>query len=224
LGTLGGSTSSAHAINDDGQVVGQSTTAKNGPTHAFSWTQAGGMVELDPLPGDSSSYAEAVNDSGQVVGWSVDAGGHSHAVLWQLPAMRISALRLTPANFRAKRHGSSIYLKVTKSAKVTFRLSVPTLVTFTLQRVLSGRLRGKDCMRDSRLFSGLPRCTRQVLRGSFRQVGHTGVNAFPLSAARLNAARLGPGDYLLSATAPASNGALSGPIHFRFTVKPPRLG
>jgi probable HAF family extracellular repeat protein len=224
LGTLGSGISIARGVSNNGEVVGYSNTAKNGPTHAFSWTQAGGMVELDPLPGDSSSYAEAVNDSGQVVGWSVDAAGHSHAALWQLPAMRISALRLTPANFRAERHGSSTYLKTRRGAKVTFRLSAPTLVTFTLQRVLSGRLRGKDCVRDSRLLRRLPPCTRQALRGSFRQVGRTGVNAVPLSAARLNAARLGPGNYLLSATAPGPNGTLSGPIRFRFTVKPPRLG
>ena len=54
-------------MNDGGQVVGISTTAGNAATHAFSWTQAGGMVDLGTL-GGSYSYAIAVNDSGQVVG------------------------------------------------------------------------------------------------------------------------------------------------------------
>ncbi|MGH9921008.1 MAG: hypothetical protein ACRD6W_19335 [Nitrososphaerales archaeon] len=223
LGTIGGAISVARGVSNNGEVVGYSDSA-DGAVHAFSWTQAGGMVELAPLPGDSSSYAEAVNDSGQIVGWSVDAGGHEHATLWRLPAMRISTLRLAPASFRAERHGSSTYLTVTRSAKVTFRLSAPALVTFTVERVLSGRLRGKDCVRDSRHLRRLRPCARQILRGSFRQTGHTGPNAFSLSAARLSAARFGPGDYVLSATAPAPNGTLSGPIRFRFTVKPPRLG
>ncbi len=220
LGTLGGAISVARGVSNNGEVVGYSDTG-GGTVHAFSWTQAGGMVDLGPLPGDTSSYAEAVNDSGQVVGWSVDAAGHDHAALWQLPATRISGLRLTLASFRAERHGSSTYLKVTRAGKITFRLSTPALVTFTLDRVFSGRLRGKDCVRDSPLLHRLRRCEGQALRGSFRQVGHAGANAFLLPAARLSAARLGPGNYLLSASAPGANGTLAGPIRFRFTVKRP---
>src|SRR5919201_330131 len=53
LGTLPGGTSSvARAVSDNGQVVGSSNTA-SGQTHAFSWTQAGGMVDLGTLPGAS---------------------------------------------------------------------------------------------------------------------------------------------------------------------------
>ncbi len=50
---------------------------------AFSWTRAGGMIPIPPLPGgeNSSSNARAVNNAGQVVGRSGVAGG-SHAFLW----------------------------------------------------------------------------------------------------------------------------------------------
>jgi endoglucanase len=61
LGTLGGTSSRALALNANDQVVGQSATA-GGQDHAFSWTQAGGMVDL------GAGYADAVNDGGQVVG------------------------------------------------------------------------------------------------------------------------------------------------------------
>src|SRR5205814_3456910 len=44
LGTLGGY-SAASAVNDNGQVVGESATADS-PQHAFSWTEAGGMIDL----------------------------------------------------------------------------------------------------------------------------------------------------------------------------------
>ena len=47
LGTLGGTYSAATALNDGGQVVGISDD-RRWPNHAFSWTQAGGMVDLAP--------------------------------------------------------------------------------------------------------------------------------------------------------------------------------
>ena len=68
LGTLGGTSSRATAVNDLGQVVGWGDTASGEP-HAFSWTAAGGMVDLGTLGGNYSTAA-AVNDLGQVVGYS----------------------------------------------------------------------------------------------------------------------------------------------------------
>ncbi|MGH2880350.1 MAG: hypothetical protein ACRDK4_12195, partial [Solirubrobacteraceae bacterium] len=223
LGTLGGSGSVARGVSNNGQVVGYSETA-GGATHAFSWTQGGGIVDLGTLPGDSSSYAEAVNDSGQVVGWSVNAAGHSHAVLWRLPTVRISGLRLTPARLRAERRGPTAYLKVKWGAKIEFRLSAAALVTFTLEQALPGRRRGKRCLREPHLPQGLPPCTRDVLRGSFRTAAHAGLDAFPLSVKRLNDARLQAGAYLLSATAAGTDGALANSTRFRFTIKPPQRG
>ena len=90
LGTLGGTYSSAAAINNLGQVVGDSYTA-SGESHAFSWTAAGGMVDLGTL-GGTDSNATAVNDLGQVVGRSTTASGEVHATLWTVnaPAPAIS--------------------------------------------------------------------------------------------------------------------------------------
>jgi probable HAF family extracellular repeat protein len=82
LGTLPGDTMSiAQAINNQGQVVGESS-ATNGPDHAFLWTRAGGMVALGTLPGDSSSRAADINDQGQVVGTSTRSDGQPHAFMW----------------------------------------------------------------------------------------------------------------------------------------------
>ena len=50
-----------------GQVVGSSFTAGNAAIDAFSWTRAGGMVDLGTL-GGTYSAGYAINGSGQVAG------------------------------------------------------------------------------------------------------------------------------------------------------------
>ena len=81
LGTLGGLSTLPAAVNDTGQVVGQSQTA-GGPVHAFLWTSESGMVDLGTL-GGTYSYATAINDAGQVVGYSHNTEAYLHsAFLW----------------------------------------------------------------------------------------------------------------------------------------------
>lgn len=82
LGTLGGSSSHAFGINRDGVVVGDSATFGNLTTHAFIWTQAGGMVDVGTL-GGTFSTAFGINSSGLVVGYSYVAGNSMyHPFVW----------------------------------------------------------------------------------------------------------------------------------------------
>ena len=72
LGTLGGPFGEAYDINDSGQVVGYSTLADDpggDRLRAFSWTEAGGMVDLGTL-GRTASVATEVNNNGQVIGYT----------------------------------------------------------------------------------------------------------------------------------------------------------
>ncbi len=68
LGTLGGPTSAAFAINNRGQVAGSSTLPGAATTHAFLYSE-GRMIDLGTLAGGNSE-AHAVNDSGDAAGFS----------------------------------------------------------------------------------------------------------------------------------------------------------
>lgn len=73
---FGASSSSAAAVNDSGEIVGRTDN------WAFSYTSAGGIVNLGTL-GGSYSAATGVNGKGEIVGWSDTASGyvgqHIHA-------------------------------------------------------------------------------------------------------------------------------------------------
>ena len=81
LGTLGGPSSVAFKVNDEGQVFGSSRiSATNATHHAFRWTAAAGMVDLGPLPGD---FPIAANESGDAIFSLLLAGGSTlRAFLW----------------------------------------------------------------------------------------------------------------------------------------------
>ena len=80
LGTLGGDTSRAHALDERGQVVGQAQTA-TGETHAFLWRN-NAMQDLGTLPGGDRSAANSIAPDGRIVGSATDAQGVARAVLW----------------------------------------------------------------------------------------------------------------------------------------------
>lgn len=81
LGTLGGESSSASALNDALQVVGGSQILPSGRTiHAFLWDQ-NGMHDLGTLGGEDS-FATGINTQGQVVGLSQTSSGAFHAFRW----------------------------------------------------------------------------------------------------------------------------------------------
>jgi probable HAF family extracellular repeat protein len=82
LGSLGGLSNEASAINEAGQIVGASSVdVDGGPRHAFITGPDGmGMRDLGTL-GGRESFADAINDVGQVVGVSETAAGAHHAFI-----------------------------------------------------------------------------------------------------------------------------------------------
>jgi probable HAF family extracellular repeat protein len=81
LGTLGGSYSTANAIDALGRVVGTSTVAGDGRDHAFFWWH-GRMTDLTPAATEANAYG--LNASGLVVGYQQSGTGPEHATAWQV--------------------------------------------------------------------------------------------------------------------------------------------
>ena len=76
LGTLGGRTSSAVGISDNGQVVGWSLNTE-GRQHAFLYSN-GAILDLGTLSNTTDSIAFGVNNQGQVVGESFSGNNPSY--------------------------------------------------------------------------------------------------------------------------------------------------
>ena len=78
LGTLGGNSSTAYAINASGQVAGSASLA-DGTVRATRWTN--GLALNLGVPFGNNSAAYGINDAGQVAGDSY-LGALNRAVLW----------------------------------------------------------------------------------------------------------------------------------------------
>jgi probable HAF family extracellular repeat protein len=80
LQTLGGPGSSAADVNSSGQIVGFSYT-NSLDLHAFLYSDAGGMDDLNGLLGSLESVANAINDGGAIAGGIFVGPGQLHPFL-----------------------------------------------------------------------------------------------------------------------------------------------
>lgn len=81
LGTLGGPSGAANAINEAGEVVGLADTVTS--IDAFLWRK-GKMTDLGTLPGHCFSGASSINAKTQVTASSFPCDGSpAHAALWE---------------------------------------------------------------------------------------------------------------------------------------------
>jgi probable HAF family extracellular repeat protein len=81
LGTFGGPTASAMAINNSGHVVGNAATAGGGLP--YLWTKTAGMQDLGLDPLWTSAGALDINEVGQVAGIAQTVGG-ARIALWNV--------------------------------------------------------------------------------------------------------------------------------------------
>lgn len=81
LGTLGGPTSVAAAINEAGQVTGTSSTRYADTTHAFLYSR-GKMIDIDRRGPGTRSIGLAINVKGHVTGQYVNRKNQPHGFLY----------------------------------------------------------------------------------------------------------------------------------------------
>jgi probable HAF family extracellular repeat protein len=103
LGVVSGADMSvAHAINNNGQIVGDLRLNGTGdhPYHAFLYDDST-MKDLNTLLDSSAAgwtitTANDINNNGQIVGWATNSSGYTHAVLLTpVPEPSIIALFIT---------------------------------------------------------------------------------------------------------------------------------
>jgi probable HAF family extracellular repeat protein len=83
LGTLGGTSGLAYALNNRGEVVGASNLAGDVTFHPFLWSKSEGMKDLGTL-GGTLGFSTHINDAGEVVGIATIPGDQFlHAFLWR---------------------------------------------------------------------------------------------------------------------------------------------
>jgi len=85
VGTLGGTSGFPTALNNRGEIVGESNLAGDLIFRPFLWTKSRGIQDLGTLGGDTG-LTNSINDAGDIVGKTDLAGPLSpqdhHAVLW----------------------------------------------------------------------------------------------------------------------------------------------
>ena len=85
LGTLGGTLSFVTALDDRGEVVGQSNLAGDSSSHPFLWTKDTGMQDLGTL-GGNNGVINWINNNGDISGKADLAGPlpqNHDAVMWR---------------------------------------------------------------------------------------------------------------------------------------------
>jgi hypothetical protein len=125
----------------------------------------------------------------------------------------LSSLALAPSSFVAYNAGESV-ASATVGTRVTYQVSEPATVTFSVTRKAPGRKRGGKCIKGGRKGK---RCKATVtLPGGFTR-SVSGADSFTFTG-RLRAKALRPGDYGLRAVAADAAGNSSQPSSHPFRV------
>lgn len=84
LGTLGGTSSRAYDVSDNGNlVIGASKINSGDDLHAFYWISGSGMIDITPsLPAGSSSYAFCVSGNGNII-WGYIQDASNNRILYR---------------------------------------------------------------------------------------------------------------------------------------------
>lgn len=162
-----------------------------------------GAHEFDSGPGQGQGGMPGGDPTGDIPGGG--AGDGADATMPALTGLRLSARR-----FRVGRAATPLVARVApRGTRFSYMLSEPALVSFTIERRLSGRRSGRRCVKPTRRLGRAKRCNRYVRAGSFRRMSAAGPSTVPFSG-RIGSKALARGTYRLRmvATDAAANRSL----------------
>jgi hypothetical protein len=233
-GTAGNQTAEPLLVNDAGGDFRQRpgsptidaglTDPANGPfdldgdARALGAATDIGADELVPEPAPPQSDPGGPGGNGGMAGTG-GSGGTSGAAVSAADLVRpvARALRLKPSAFPAASRGASAARR-RSGTTVSYRLSEPARVRFTVRRRAAGRRVGRRCVKPTPGNLGRARCTRYVrMRGGFTHAGQAGENSFRFSG-RLRGNELRPGTYRLVGVPTDPAGNRGAPVARRFRI------
>jgi probable HAF family extracellular repeat protein len=113
LGTLGGDSSTARAINDRGDIVGYAQVIRGGRGTPFLWTETEGMRAIVECEG-SIGVGTGINNRREVVGTCDNASNQPQAFFWSqatgrvnFPLVRFTTSSATAINDRGEVTGTA---------------------------------------------------------------------------------------------------------------------
>ena len=130
---------------------------------------------------------------------------------------RLTRLKLSRSLFAAAAHGSTLAKATAKSGiKVSYTLTEPASVTFTIQRRKGGRMVNGKCRALTSTNKRRKKCDLP-LKGSAKRQGNAGKNSLRFRG-RLSGRKLRPDRYDLVATATDAAGNRADRKRIKFTI------
>jgi hypothetical protein len=125
---------------------------------------------------------------------------------------------MSPSRFKAAKRGASVVQAAATGTRVSYSLSEPATVAFTVERAAPGRKVKGRCTAPSSRNRKAKKCVRFVkVKGAFSHNGAAGVNSFRFTG-RVGGKALRPGSYRLVALATDAAGNRSAPKRASFKI------
>jgi hypothetical protein len=201
-------------------------------TITYQWSLNGadiaGATTSSLTAASAGAYRCAVSASNEAGSATQTSAPHTVAdvVLVDTVAPMITHASISPTTWAVNAKGRSETAvsagRAKKGTVITYTLSEPARVVFTIERALPGRRVGRKCTRPTRSTKG-KKCTRYKRFGRFAQAAVAGRNRKPFSG-RIASKKLKPGRYRASlmATDPAGNASNVRRLRFRVVGPAPR--